>query len=68
MKIADLLSQNSLTGLSQDIFHSASTCLIHKASQIPWAKAQNGASALEQATTSCFLFCHVIRLSRESVQ
>ncbi|RDY08693.1 hypothetical protein CR513_07062, partial [Mucuna pruriens] len=53
--IAELLSQNNFIGPSYFTLRSSRIIFIHNPSHIPCAMARNSASALDRATTFCFL-------------
>ena len=66
--IAALLSQNGLMGSLMSYPSSLNNIFIHNISHIPWAIALNSASALDLATTNCFLLCQVTKLSPTNKQ
>lgn len=55
ISIANLLSQKGLIELTYGIRKSARMPLIYNASYMPWAVTWNSASALDLASTDCFL-------------
>ena len=61
MEIADLLSHFSCTGPGVGKPISTNKFLNQMASQIPFNKALNSASALDKATSDCFLLFHVTK-------
>ncbi|RDY14094.1 hypothetical protein CR513_00896, partial [Mucuna pruriens] len=66
--IAELLSQNNFICPSYFTLRSSRIIFIHNPSHIPYAMARNSTSALDRATTFCFLLLQVTRFSLRNIQ